>query len=511
MKQAIFLTTLIFIGYYSCAQDGTLDPSFGDNGKKAFQFYDDYSAIESIIYSNGKLFAIGQTDAPEGRMMTAVSFTSDGQLDMDFGENGLLHPVDSRSEAYKLTKLPDETYLGVGSVSRGNLTELLMARYDNTGKLITNFGDSGIVREAFIDESRLSNDKYVLRDVAYSENNKIIAAGLHYNGMDNDILIVSYNDDGSPNMNFGDGGYIIPDFEEEGWQRVTTMALHEGSIYVGINSLEDYYQIHKYDSLGNIDISFGQNGKLEIFSPTGGDLTVQRLIIEDKQYLVSVASDEDQIHVSKHNLVGMPHNSFGDNGTVSFGSNDINGWIEDVQVLSSGEIILGGSTPSTRQFLLTRLQSNGQIDRSFGNNGVTRTRFGFNFFNGIRSLDIDEEGSIYVGGITFDGEYNMAIAKYRNTLTSAPASFIKSEVTLFPNPVQNCLSLTFTSKHRSKVDIFLLNASGRKVSGLFSGNISQGENNFQFNISSSLPNGYYLLWIGSDRHGTHIEKISIIK
>jgi len=299
MKKVPLLVTLIFISYYSFAQDGTLDPSFGDNGKKAFQFYNDYSTIESIIYSNGKLFAIGLTDAPEGRTMTAVSFTADGQLDMDFAENGLLHPVDARSEAFKLIELPNETYLGVGSVSRGNLTELLMANYDNTGKLITNFGDSGIVREAYLDDSRLSFDKYELRDVAYSENNKIIAAGLHYNGMDNDILIVSYNDDGSPNMNFGDGGYIIPDFEEEGWQRVTTMALHEGSIYVGVNSLEDYYQIQKYDSLGNIDTSFGQDGKLEIFSPTGGNLTVQRLIIEDKQYLVSVASDEDQIYVSK--------------------------------------------------------------------------------------------------------------------------------------------------------------------------------------------------------------------
>jgi hypothetical protein len=70
-----------------------------------------------------------------------------------------------------------------------------------------------------------------------------------------------------------------------------------------------------------------------------------------------------------------------------------------------GRILLAGclanDPPNRSRFVLARLKSTGQIDRSFGHGGSVRTGFGSLAFAEPTKILVDGAGRILVGGVIY--------------------------------------------------------------------------------------------------------------
>src|SRR5687768_18580359 len=90
----LFIAAFIMPVSYLPAQDGSLDASFGDYGTATFNFYDNSSYIYSIVKTGDKIYAAGYTHPSTRDVFSIVRFTADGALDTDFGDAGVVSPVE---------------------------------------------------------------------------------------------------------------------------------------------------------------------------------------------------------------------------------------------------------------------------------------------------------------------------------------------------------------------------------------------------------------------------------
>jgi uncharacterized delta-60 repeat protein len=196
--------------------DGTLDESFGSQGK-AFcpvESYDDYSYdVSMALQSDGKIVITGSSYLPVHDVFFTVRFTSDGEIDPSFGNNGTVatslgDSFDGNPNAIAIQ--PDGKILvggvGVGPLSYGTYADFALVRYEPDGAPDLSFGENGIVLTPLLGGY---NAEWI-EDLAIQNDGKIIAAGStsEYN-YDQRIGVARYNADGSPDDAFGTSGIVL--------------------------------------------------------------------------------------------------------------------------------------------------------------------------------------------------------------------------------------------------------------------------------------------------------------
>jgi uncharacterized delta-60 repeat protein len=104
---------------------------------------------------------------------------------------------------------------------------------------------------------------------------------------------------------------------------------------------------------------------------------------------------------------GSADNTFGNGGRVSVNASQYyNNWSEAraVAVQADGKIVVAGIATGSngyQAFATVRLNSNGSLDNTFGNNGIVSTQFtnnGYYNYSYAESVTIDAAGKILVGG-----------------------------------------------------------------------------------------------------------------
>lgn len=201
------------------------------------------------------------------------------------------------------------------------------------------FGEDGIVKTYVY----LGADK--AKTTLVQPDGKILVGGYHYNDIKNkqtpyDFMLVRLNSDGSVDKNFGTEGKVSTDFSinEPGSNNdyATDMVLQpDGKILVvGFMYLNKMALIARYNSDGSLDTSFGVDGKV-------------RTNTTDFENVFSLT-------------------------------------ITTVALQSDGKIVLGGSVYYTEyppqrynynRFALFRYNTDGSLDTSFGNDGVSTVQF----------------------------------------------------------------------------------------------------------------------------------------
>jgi len=254
--------------------DGGLDSSFGINGK----IITDYGAgangvaeVQSVkVLPGGKILTVGGRSAEIGLQKSGIiaRYFSNGILDSSFGINGILESVDERNfEVQDDGKLIFVGYRTVGSVKNFEVT-----RYLPDGQLDLDFNGKGYV-DTYIDSLGASAGL-----IAIQPDEKILIAGIVYNEQGSDFAIVRYTNNGTIDTSFGASGIVVTSFyERNGPSKMALQA--DGKILVagtGVhNQVVDYgiYVLARYFPNGNLDSSFGDNGKKkcdDIFNFRGG-------------------------------------------------------------------------------------------------------------------------------------------------------------------------------------------------------------------------------------------------
>jgi uncharacterized delta-60 repeat protein len=225
--------------------NGSLDPSFGGDGKVATSFADEANAL--ALQPDGKLVAAGSADRDA---FALARYNPGGSLDGSFGAGGTVTTdfVNSLDDAaYALALQPDGKLVAAGS----GLGGFALARYNPNGSLDESFGADGKVTT--VDGALIVANALVLQP-----DGKLVAAGMAWTPSTGfDFCLVRYNSDGSLDTSFGVGGKVTTNFVNSSSDQANALALQPDRKLVAAGS-----GVVRYNPDGSLDTGFGVGGKV---------------------------------------------------------------------------------------------------------------------------------------------------------------------------------------------------------------------------------------------------------
>lgn len=132
--------------------DGSVDNSFGDNGKvKQHIGYGNDFANAVKVLDNGNILVGGHTWIANVPILqydlALLMLNAEGQPDAQFGNNGVVttHVVDAENYLFDLEVFPNNYIVAVGyAASEAEGTKIIAARYNSSGTLDLDFGNNNV-------------------------------------------------------------------------------------------------------------------------------------------------------------------------------------------------------------------------------------------------------------------------------------------------------------------------------------------------------------------------------
>ncbi len=337
------------------------------------------------------------------------ALSQSGEIDKTFGSDGIFCPykdlLDGRIMGHNsFIVQPDNKFLVTGALyTPDNLGDVLILRCNPDGGLDSSFGQGGY---ASLDIERLHNNGMAL---ALQMNNKIVIAAT----IGNKIGVIRYNSDGTIDNRFAHVGYKVFDIQDDykNFDDVHAVVIQKDQKIVVAGSSGDMYDenffIIRLNSSGTFDTTFGNSGK--VLFDINGEVDVLRdmLIQPDGKiitagYTSALNGHQDDFLVARHLCDGNIDTSFNKKG---YNITDVPGdyflcWCYSIGIQNDGKIIAVGAGrfgALVVDNILIRYNSNGTLDRSFGDNGIVITELG-NFDGWSTNLVFQPDNKILVSG-----------------------------------------------------------------------------------------------------------------
>jgi uncharacterized delta-60 repeat protein len=244
------------------AADGMLDLGFGTSGIATIDFGTASDvAVDVALQPDGKIVVAGRAD----ESVALARLLPDGRLDATFGGDGTVTtPTGFPNGAWAAAVQQDAKIVAVAG--SGGL--YLLVRYDAHGVPDPSFGRNGLA------SARLSfgfGDPYGL---AVQADGKLVVAGTATVNNQVDMAVARFDSDGHLDSSFGTGGFVTTGIARGGTEtdKASAVALQpDGKIVVAGYScgLQCDFGLARYDGNGNLDPTFGSDGR--VLTDVGGD------------------------------------------------------------------------------------------------------------------------------------------------------------------------------------------------------------------------------------------------
>ena len=365
------------------AAPGGLDTTFGTNGKVKTDFNRNNDlAYGMALQADGKVIVAGISfagiDATGGDFAVA-RYNANGTLDTSFGVGGRVTTDLGQTENASSVLVQSDGKIivagGTYPIFPSSGGQFALVRYNSNGSLDTSFGDRGVALTTF------STSGCYASALALQSDGKIIAAGTNYRDFssNSDFGLVRYNSNGTLDTSFGTNGLVSTDYDGMLDAASSVLIQSDGKIVAvgSASSSATFYDfaVVRYLANGQIDTSFGSAGKVRTdFGGANLDIAYAGTLQSDGK-IIAAGTTSDRIGsktpfaVARYNSNGTLDTSFSSDGRTSV---DFGGYFQAVyQVLvqPDGKIVTAGypnSEGSDSDFLLSRLNSNGSLDTTFG-------------------------------------------------------------------------------------------------------------------------------------------------
>lgn len=452
MRLTVLFTFLsASLSYSSFSQPGTLDQSFGNQGKVVTNLNVDETGKCMALQPDGKIL-IGGSVASAGQPadFLVLRYKTDGTLDSTFANKGRKR-IDFKKNndvATALVLLTDGSILVAGTAYNpvdASDANFVVTKLLSDGTTDNSFGPNG---RLFID---IQGRKDEASGIAITSDNKILISGTTSNtdGSESAFVVVEYNEDGTLNTSFGDGGKKIVGFGIN-FATCNAMAIQsDNKIVLGgtfaNTSNQSNFALARLTSAGILDNTFGGTGRVAIDLYGKNDMLNSITIQGDKIIAAGttfndVANTDADFAIARINSDGTIDNTFGTAGKVKTDYNSTYNGISSVGLLSDGEIIVSGVVDNGTTdlgFLVAGYSADGVLDNNFGTNGFTETYF-TNASATPNAMVIQSDDKIVVTGdaATNGATADVALARYNGdqvlpiTLSSFTAAKKQNSVLL---------------------------------------------------------------------------------
>ena len=312
-----------------------------------------------------------------------------------------------------------------GSLTNAFPNELFLVKLKNNGDLDSTFGNNGIVL------TNIGNDAQSAGGIKLQEDGKIIISGTteNYSPWNSDILLIRFNNDGSPDNTFRNNSQLLINIDEvEGNPTldygIEILLQTSGKIIV-IGSTDisgSKVVLMRLNSDGSVDTTFGTNGYVFDFFSTTYDLFTCAAIQDDDKIIVGGQSggSSTKFALIRFEVNGAIDNSFGTSGKVMNTVDNFSAYAKDIVIQNDGKILLAGSIIDNTfnyAFAVARYNYDGSLDTSFDTDG--EKSFSFNSLfppNDASCVALQSTGKILIGGsVNNNSNMDIGIARLNST------------------------------------------------------------------------------------------------
>jgi uncharacterized delta-60 repeat protein len=418
---------LLFTPILASAQAGQLDTTFANGG--IFEAPTAKSATNAVaIQSDGKIVVAGIGDFNSTFNDMLYRLNTNGTLDTTFGSGGIVNilpPGGQGNGFFGLALQPDGKIVAVAA----GFLSVVVVRFEPNGALDTTFGSGGFSPSVSLGaiNSFPSSGGLTLE----SNGRIVVVAGV---GSFGPSLMARFTSGGQLDSSFGTGGLVSLEYgnptqvaAQSGGKIFVTFG-ESGALVFSPVPMAQAGAITRYNSNGAVDTTFAAAGTAAsvasasaLLLQSDGKIVVAGAITSK---LAAAGSANDVgFGIVRYNPTGSLDGTFGTGGVAitDFGpANPLSGPFA-VALQSNGDIVAAGLAGTTTSgslssagFGLSRYTSAGQLDITFGNDGIVVTTIASGQESFVNSLAIQSDGKIVVTGTsTFDFDFeNGYTARY---------------------------------------------------------------------------------------------------
>lgn len=388
------------------AAAGALDNTFSGDGRTLLPALRNGNEVGKAVavQQDGRIlvagFAEDRVAQPQGLKIRVSRLTDDGTLDATFGSSGstmldFLVGVDignlREDQTIALALQPDGRILVAGSTPRGGTDwDFVVARLNSDGALDRTFSDDGIATVDYNLPGGDSDDR--LGAMTLDAQGRVVLAGVAPSGTGLNAAVARLRSDGSLDPTFSDDGRAVV-APTAGNASVTSVATQGDRLlvsgYTQYGWMNADFAVFRLTDGGNLDPSFGSNGRQEIGFSTGNTedharaLAVQtwdsRIVLAG--YTAQPGGGKD-FAVARLTADGQLDTGFDDDGRKTFFFNrDLLENSCSAVLFQGRKIVVPGyyqwarATQTIFGFSAVRLTEDGRMDTSFDDDGIQRFRF----------------------------------------------------------------------------------------------------------------------------------------
>ena len=427
--------------------NGSPDTSFGGGDgivTTAIEGVDDQASAVRI-QTDGKIVVAGSSYNGSNYNFALVRYNSDGSLDPSFDGDGKTTTAFGAGDAKAndiAIQADGKLVLAGFSQNVANFENFTLVRYHTNGSLDNSFDLDGKVVTAMGGNSEAR--AVAIQPGTPTQPAKIVAAGFNHNGSTADFALVRYNFDGTLDTSFdSDGRVITPVGEAHDFGYALAIQPASGAfgvikiIVAGYSSND--VAIVRYLVDGSLDTTFDVDGiattpmsvpsiKAAMALLSGGKIIVATTVSSG-----SVIVENEDFALLRYNSDGALDNTFGEDGVSIVDVGSLKAVGKSVGIQTDGKIVVAGhrethAPPSTFDaFVVTRLNANGSLDGSFAGDGRVTTKISSERKSDqARALAIQTDSKIVVAGLA---DNDFAVVRYNTDGSLDPSLGFNGKVT----------------------------------------------------------------------------------
>lgn len=397
----LIAAAIIAAGPVAFAGPGDLDASFGEGGRAFVDFPNDIDvAATVIVQADGKLIVGRENDAVDDDF-SVLRFNVDGSLDTSFdgdGHTSLDYPG-IKGTTHVVLQQADGKIVAAGesrNTSGSDGTAFGLARYNGDGSVDTSFGVGGVVIH------KVGGERDRINSIVQQSDGRLVGAGYTYGGagVGRDMAFARFNTDGTLDSSFGaNGSTVINFYESNGFDEVQWLAQQADGMLIAAGSaapsnpaqIEEMVVV-RLTTVGLLDPTFDGDGRISIDAggdPSGSnggnfaETAFAALQSDGKMVLAGTSNsnfweiDSCTPILARLNTDGSLDSSFGIAGAARPGIGACANF-HGLAIAPNGDLYLtGGVSGYSGDHFVARIMSNGDLDRSYGVNGVSIVDLGY--------------------------------------------------------------------------------------------------------------------------------------
>jgi uncharacterized delta-60 repeat protein len=397
--------------------DGAFDETFADNGIALTsvapnQFggsnHDEARAVG--LQTDGKIVVVGYTQIGNNRDFALVRYHSDGTLDNSFGTNGRVTTDFGGLDEFGMdVAIQGDGKIVVAGSVQGNFA---VARYNEDGSLDGSFGSAG----KFV-MTGIVGDFVFEAAVTLQNDGKILVAGSPTSGTSKAFYIIRLTPSGAYDSTFANNGLAVRGVGMADGGTCTSIAIQPGTFAISspdkivvagyaYDGTREVFALMRFNLDGNLDTSFDGDGVLttDVFGiagasaraqdvkvEAGSQLGIRKIIVTGTLFHSSGGTSVSESVVVRYNSNGSLDTSLDGDGALRFDPI----FSPTALAVFAGKIITAGGTQG--RFALARFNSDGAFDASFDQDGMRVDEIG-STISAARGVAIQADGKIVVAG-----------------------------------------------------------------------------------------------------------------